>query len=161
MLISVQNLTKIYFSMSAMAAKGRRNKSFRAQARTSVSGILLHDISGNATTRYAVPSLQCFEDSHEQLSTRVYSRRNVFLYLGHLSPPSNLRRWSSGVTAPPVFSGGKGETPVDLLAEVIFPDHLHCLWCLPEGDADFSTRWQMVKTGFSRRIPAKTRKEGA
>ncbi|MFI3198506.1 MAG: hypothetical protein QX196_09315, partial [Methylococcaceae bacterium] len=34
------------------ASQVGRNKSFRAQARTSVSGTL-HDIAGNATTRYA------------------------------------------------------------------------------------------------------------
>ena len=56
------------------------------------------------------------------------------------------------------FREVKAKRPFDLLAVVVLPDHLHCLWCLPEGDADFSTRWQMVKTSFSRRIPAKTRK---
>ena len=59
------------------------------------------------------------------------------------------------------FREVKAKRPFDLLAAVILPDHLHCLWCLPEGDADFSTRWQMVKVGFSRRIPAKIRKDGA
>ena len=51
--------------------------------------------------------------------------------------------------------------PFELLAAVVLPDHLHCLWVLPEGDADFSSRWQMVKTSFSRRIPAKKLKAGA
>ena len=30
-------------------------------------------------------------------------------------------------------------------AWVLLPDHLHCIWTLPEGDADFSTRWMMIK----------------
>ena len=55
----------------------------------------------------------------------------------------------------------KAKRPFELLAAVVLPDHLHCLWCLPESDADFSTRWQMVKTSFSRRIPAQKRKDGA
>ena len=59
------------------------------------------------------------------------------------------------------FREVKAKRPFDLLAAVVLPDHLHCLWCLPEGDADFSTRWQMVKTSFSRRMPAKKRKDGA
>jgi putative transposase len=29
------------------------------------------------------------------------------------------------------------------------PDHLHCIWTLPEGDADFSTRWMMIKRAVS------------
>jgi putative transposase len=55
------------------------------------------------------------------------------------------------------FREVKAKRPFDLLAAVVLRDHLHCLWSLPEGDADFSTRWQMVKTAFSRRIPAKIR----
>lgn len=30
-------------------------------------------------------------------------------------------------------------------AFVLMPDHLHCLMTLPEGDADFSTRWSQIK----------------
>ena len=30
-------------------------------------------------------------------------------------------------------------------AWVLLPDHLHCLWTLPEGDADFSIRWATIK----------------
>ena len=37
-------------------------------------------------------------------------------------------------------------------AVVIMPDHLHCLWTLPEGDADYSTRWRLLKSKFSRSI---------
>jgi len=38
-------------------------------------------------------------------------------------------------------------------AVVILPDHLHCIWTLPEGDDDFSTRWRQIKAAFSRRLP--------
>ena len=30
-------------------------------------------------------------------------------------------------------------------AWVLLPDHLHCIWTLPDGDADFSTRWSRIK----------------
>jgi len=30
---------------------------------------------------------------------------------------------------------------------------MHCLWTLPDGDIDFSTRWQAIKAQFSRKIP--------
>jgi len=59
------------------------------------------------------------------------------------------------------FREVKNKRPFDLLAEVVLPNHLHCLWRLPKGDADFSTRWQMVKTAFSRRIPANVKKDGS
>jgi putative transposase len=43
--------------------------------------------------------------------------------------------------------------PFDVLAVVILPDHLHCVWTLPEGDADNANRWAQIKSGFSRRLP--------
>jgi putative transposase len=34
-------------------------------------------------------------------------------------------------------------------AMVVLPDHLHCLWRLPEGDTDYSGRWSRIKRYFS------------
>ena len=34
------------------------------------------------------------------------------------------------------------------------PDHLHCVWRLPEGDTNYPTRWRLIKSRFSRAIPA-------
>jgi putative transposase len=42
--------------------------------------------------------------------------------------------------------------PFEILAWVVLPDHLHAVWTLPADDADFSTRWMLIKAGFSRRI---------
>jgi putative transposase len=42
--------------------------------------------------------------------------------------------------------------PFIMDAVVIMPDHLHCIWQLPEGDANFSTRWRLIKSHFSRSI---------
>jgi putative transposase len=36
---------------------------------------------------------------------------------------------------------------------VLLPDHLHCIWTLPEGDLDFSTRWMLIKRSVSRFTP--------
>lgn len=36
-------------------------------------------------------------------------------------------------------------------AVVILPDHLHAIWTLPPGDADYATRWRLIKAEFSRR----------
>ncbi|MDE2068966.1 MAG: transposase [Bradyrhizobium sp.] len=43
--------------------------------------------------------------------------------------------------------------PFTIEAMVVLPDHLHALWTMPEGDADFATRWRLIKSGFSRRLP--------
>jgi putative transposase len=34
---------------------------------------------------------------------------------------------------------------------VLLPDHLHCIWTLPEGDHDYSKRWGLIKARFSKR----------
>lgn len=46
----------------------------------------------------------------------------------------------------------KADHPFDIDAIVILPDHIHCIWTLPEGDSDYSTRWALIKAGFSRGI---------
>ena len=38
-------------------------------------------------------------------------------------------------------------------AIVVLPDHLHCIWTLPPGDADFPGRWQRIKAAFSQGLP--------
>ena len=45
----------------------------------------------------------------------------------------------------------KSQHPFDLVAIVLLPDHLHCIWELPEHDADFSKRWGRIKSSFSKR----------
>ena len=40
--------------------------------------------------------------------------------------------------------------PFDLLAIVLLPDHLHTLWKLPPDDHDFSKRWALIKSSFTR-----------
>ena len=49
----------------------------------------------------------------------------------------------------------KQNHPFTIEAIVVLPDHLHAIWTLPEGNADFAMRWSLIKAGFSRAI-AKT-----
>lgn len=44
--------------------------------------------------------------------------------------------------------------PFDVMAIAVLPDHLHCVWQLPEGDGDNADRWKRIKTAFSRRLPS-------
>lgn len=44
----------------------------------------------------------------------------------------------------------KNQHPFQIDAMVILPDHLHTLWTLPEKDSDFSLRWRLIKSTFSR-----------
>jgi putative transposase len=47
--------------------------------------------------------------------------------------------------------------PFETVAICVLPDHLHAVWALPEDDADFSTRWSLIKSGFSRGLDARPR----
>ncbi len=40
--------------------------------------------------------------------------------------------------------------PFKIDAIAILPEHIHCIWTLPPEDADFSTRWRLIKSWFSR-----------
>ena len=44
----------------------------------------------------------------------------------------------------------KQKYPFSVHAIVLLPDHLHALWELPVGDSDYSTRWRLIKSNFSR-----------
>lgn len=50
------------------------------------------------------------------------------------------------------FDAVRKTRPFRIDAVVVLPDHLHCIMALPEGDADFSTRWSLIKANFSRAI---------
>ena len=52
------------------------------------------------------------------------------------------------------FRDVKRRHPFQLDAVVVLPDHLHALWTLPEDDADFGTRWMLIKQGFTKRLHA-------
>lgn len=37
---------------------------------------------------------------------------------------------------------------------VLLYEHMHCIWTLPAGDDDFSRRWSLIKSGFSKNAGA-------
>ena len=45
--------------------------------------------------------------------------------------------------------------PFHIDAWVVLPDHMHCVWTLPEADADYSQRWGTIKARFSRDVGRK------
>jgi putative transposase len=56
-----------------------------------------------------------------------------------------------------VYQTVRKRRPFETVAICVLPDHIHALWALPEGDADFSTRWSLIKSGFSRGLDSKPR----
>ncbi|WP_416235090.1 REP-associated tyrosine transposase [Pararhodobacter sp.] len=73
------------------------------------------------------------------------------------------RRWSrSGGAcqhAPYGWLRTRIERPFGIDAWVVLPEHRHCVCGLPEGDADFSTRWRVIKARFARAMPPVARRE--
>ena len=65
---------------------------------------------------------------------------------GHLS----LRSSSTGCTPARLSSTWAITASID--AWVVLPDHMHCIWTLPAGDADYSNRIGMLKARFSREL---------
>lgn len=51
------------------------------------------------------------------------------------------------------FKYVKERHPFTINAMVVLPDHLHCIWTLPEGDCDYAKRWGLIKIYFSKQIP--------
>ena len=52
----------------------------------------------------------------------------------------------------------KQRRPFSILAWVVLPEHMHWIWRLPDGDADYATRWRRIKTDFSRGLPVAERR---
>ena len=46
----------------------------------------------------------------------------------------------------------RARRPFDIDAWVLLPDHLHTIWTLPDGDFDYSVRWQEIKRWVSRQL---------
>ena len=46
------------------------------------------------------------------------------------------------------------QLPFTVDAWVVLPNHIHAVWTLPEGDADFSRRWGVVKATYTKRMNA-------
>ncbi|WP_027357997.1 REP-associated tyrosine transposase [Desulforegula conservatrix] len=69
----------------------------------------------------------------------TYLRRNIF------GNEDNVR--ILGETARSV----RKKHPFHVDAWVVLPDHMHCIWTMPENDSDFSIRWRLIKAGFSKK----------
>jgi len=49
------------------------------------------------------------------------------------------------------FKHVSSKYPFIIDAFVLLPDHIHCIWTLPEGDNDYSKRWRLIKCYFTKR----------
>jgi putative transposase len=49
-----------------------------------------------------------------------------------------------------VWQGVCADHPFKTVALCLLPDHLHCIWKLPEDDYNYSMRWSLIKRFFTR-----------
>ena len=82
-------------------------------------------------------------------TVNLLERRNRRLLVEHID---HLRA---------AFRDAQRARAFEVIAIVVLPEHLHCLWRLPEGDADNADRWARIKSGFSRRLPKTERRSDA
>lgn len=59
------------------------------------------------------------------------------------------------------YAQTSGERPFTTDAICVLPDHLHAIWTLPEGDSDYSTRWNLIKGRLSRCMAAASARSGS
>lgn len=84
--------------------------------------------------RVWVPGSTCF-------FTLVLQDRSRTLLIDHVD---SLRR---------AFREAISQRPCEVIAAVVLPDHLHCVWRLPDDDPDNAIRWRHIKALFSRSLP--------
>jgi putative transposase len=49
------------------------------------------------------------------------------------------------------FVNVRQKYPLAMDACVLLPNHLHCIWTLPEGDREYAKRWQFIKSYVTKR----------
>ncbi len=84
--------------------------------------------------------------------------RRVFLKGGTYFFTVNLKNRQSSLLIDAVdllresFLYTQNKKPFTIIAIVILPEHLHCIWQLPESDKDYPARWKSIKSHFTRQI---------
>ncbi len=85
-----------------------------------------------------------------ELSPCLIIRGNILLHRGNLS--AKAHPGSVGKQAlREAINDVRQRHPFSIDAWVLLPEHLHCIWTLPEGCSGFSLRWSLIKSGFSKR----------
>ena len=80
--------------------------------------------------------------------TMVTYRRQQFLCNENVREALRCGIWDVQSTHPFTIDGW-----------VLLPDHLHCIWTLPLDDANFGTRWAMIKRFVTKQCGLDLRRE--
>ncbi len=74
-------------------------------------------------------------------TVNLAERRNNDLLIRHIDVLRNAVAYT------------KRRHPFYIDGMVILPEHLHAIWTLPTNDDDYSMRWRLIKSYFSRHLP--------
>jgi len=90
------------------------------------------------------------------------ARDNVGIFTLEMQESGNMREFTDNIdTLRQIFRNVKINHPFKIEAIVILPEHLHTIWTLPLDDADYKTRWALIKAGFSRTIQSGERQSAS
>ena len=84
---------------------------------------------------------------------RRYIEGGLYFFTVRLSPLSQISLIQQIDILRHTMRKERAMHPFEIVEAVILPDHLHAIWRLPLGDADFSSRWGRIKAGFSKALP--------
>lgn len=90
-----------------------------------------------------------FNFCYVTLPTRRYSGCNLFFYCGHVSQTPILCDDPVRAALREAVKTVQSRHPFSINAWVLLPDHLHTIWTLPTGDADYAMRWSSIKRRVS------------
>ncbi|MDQ3581795.1 MAG: transposase [Pseudomonadota bacterium] len=86
------------------------------------------------------------------MSLRTHSRWNVFFTLNTYRRQVLLTQAEVLTALRSAHRVVRATRPFRVEAMVVLPDHLHAVWSLPSGDADYSTRLSLLKRHVSQTV---------
>lgn len=82
------------------------------------------------------------------IRSRVEGGTYFFTVVSYQRMPILIRD-TSRILLHEAFEKTSQRYPFETVAYCLLPDHLHCIWKLPEGDSNYSMRWNVIKGNFT------------
>ena len=92
------------------------------------------------------------QKSYGALSQKLHCRRHILFHRQTRRPEIAPACRTYRLIACGLYGCAK-QYPFETVAVCVLPNHIHAIWTLPPDDADYSLRWQLIKTKFSAHFP--------
>jgi len=80
----------------------------------------------------------------------VSCRRDIFLYHRDVQPAKDIFDAHARTLLRRAITEVQASHPFEMLSVVVLPDHCHCIWKMADDDVNFSVRWGLIKTTFTK-----------